>query len=414
MAVSFLSVPIMARYLSPERYGFFLTVTALAMWIGLADLGLGNGLTNRLAQANAREDQDLQAQLVGTALLSVGSVCALLTLGLVVGFGIVPWRAVFAVGPELADSEIHTTVVVVLGLWLLNIPLGLVDKVYAGYQMIHVNNAWSVVAGCLSLAGLAFAVSQRATLPWVVLSVHGALPLVRLASWLRLCVQKPHLRPRFRNFRLDVAGGLFKLGGGFLIAQLAAIGVWQSDQIILSHVVGPSSVGPYVVTLRLATLYLAMLMTWLAPFWPACADAAARNEWSWVSTVYLRALKRSMLTTLFAAAGLAALGGWAIAIWAGARVTPSQGLLSAMAVYLLALVWCQVHAVLLNALGKVSGQASYGVLAAILNVGLSIWLGQHFGATGVCVATILAVLPACVLSNIELRWVLRTEQAQRL
>ena len=55
--VSLLTLPLAVRYLGPERYGVWATVTTTAVWINLLDLGIANTLTNQISRAYALERQ---------------------------------------------------------------------------------------------------------------------------------------------------------------------------------------------------------------------------------------------------------------------------------------------------------------------------------------------------------------------
>src|SRR5437763_767538 len=54
--VSFLSLPLTIGYLGKERYGLWVTITTMLAWLNIADLGLGNSLTNALAEADGKGD----------------------------------------------------------------------------------------------------------------------------------------------------------------------------------------------------------------------------------------------------------------------------------------------------------------------------------------------------------------------
>ena len=52
--VSFISVPLTVRYLGPERYGAWVTISTLIAWMALADFGLSNSLTNAVSDGYAK------------------------------------------------------------------------------------------------------------------------------------------------------------------------------------------------------------------------------------------------------------------------------------------------------------------------------------------------------------------------
>ena len=77
--VSLLLVPITLNYLDSEKYGIWLTISSVIFWFGFLDIGLGNGLRNKLAEALAGGDLKLAQKYVSTsyfvlALISFSSI----------------------------------------------------------------------------------------------------------------------------------------------------------------------------------------------------------------------------------------------------------------------------------------------------------------------------------------------------
>ena len=56
MITSFLYVPLLLNSLSSDKYAIWLTLTSIVSWISMLDIGLGNGLRNKLSEALAKEN----------------------------------------------------------------------------------------------------------------------------------------------------------------------------------------------------------------------------------------------------------------------------------------------------------------------------------------------------------------------
>ena len=71
--ISFLLVPLTLNYLNASEYGVWLTLSSLMTWINHFDIGLGNGLRNKLTKALTLKDFNLGKIYVSTtfAILSV-------------------------------------------------------------------------------------------------------------------------------------------------------------------------------------------------------------------------------------------------------------------------------------------------------------------------------------------------------
>ena len=55
------------NYLNPVKYGIWLTLTSVIGWFAFFDLGLGNGLRNKLAEALAKNDNELARTYISTS-----------------------------------------------------------------------------------------------------------------------------------------------------------------------------------------------------------------------------------------------------------------------------------------------------------------------------------------------------------
>lgn len=50
IGLSFISIPIMLKYLDKNNYGLWILILSITSWIYTFDIGIGNGLKNRLAE----------------------------------------------------------------------------------------------------------------------------------------------------------------------------------------------------------------------------------------------------------------------------------------------------------------------------------------------------------------------------
>lgn len=75
---TFISVPLAYRALGAEHFGLWMTITSILAAMQFADLGIGNGLLNMVAVANARDDREGARRAVAS------SIAILILLGIVV------------------------------------------------------------------------------------------------------------------------------------------------------------------------------------------------------------------------------------------------------------------------------------------------------------------------------------------
>lgn len=388
--VALLTLPLAVRYLGAERYGVWATITSTVTWINLLDLGIANTLTNQISQAYALDDREAARRYFTNALVMTCLVSA--TVGVIFACTCprVNWAALLNVSAKASSAEVNQTIAIAAGLTLLALPCNLANKLLAGYQQLHRSAYAAGAAAVATLSGLAVGISLHVSMPLLYLMSIGCATLSSLFLMLVTVWRKPWLRPRFSAIDRRSAKELLDSGSSFFLIQIAAVVVFSSDNIIVSHYLGASEVTPYSVTWRLAGL-AAVLQSLIFPaLWPAYAEAYARGDYEWIRQTFARTMKGILILNVLSAAGMICFGRISIRIWAGTAAVPEMRLTVAMAIWIVINGVMSVESCLLAALNRTRGQAVLSIGAAILNVGVSVTLVRSIGAVGVIGGTILS------------------------
>ena len=92
---NFLLVPLTINYLDTENYGIWLTLSSFIGWFSFFDIGLGNGLRNKFAEAKALGNyKDAQA-FVSTAYFTIGCISLFLLMVFIAVNPIRDWTQLF-------------------------------------------------------------------------------------------------------------------------------------------------------------------------------------------------------------------------------------------------------------------------------------------------------------------------------
>jgi O-antigen/teichoic acid export membrane protein len=397
MIVGFISVPLTVRYLGAERYGAWITISTAMAWIALADLGLSSSLTNAVSEGYAHDRRDLAQSYVASAFWSLAGVAAFLTLVFFSLWHAVPWDKVFNVQTTSARAEVAPAVGIAFAIFALSLPFSLVSKIYGAYQEVAVANAWAAAGNILGLVALVAVTQLKGGLVSLVIAVSGAVLLVNVLSaiWTFGC-SKPWLVPRPDRVTWSALKRLTGLGGMFFVIQIAALVLFQTDNLIIAHYLGAAAVTPYSVTWRLFT-YTALFQILASPsYWPAYAEAFSRGDRAWVRRSFRMNFKFTVVSTLLLALPLVVFGKWIIEKWAGSVAIPSSALLWWMGIWSIIYSSMTAQSCLLASSGKVKRQMIYSILAAGVNLVLSVLLVQKVGLAGVIMGTVGAFL-VCVV-----------------
>jgi len=367
-------------------------VTSVAVWINLLDLGIGNSLTNLVSHAYARGERSEAVRAITNALALTSTAALLAGFGFVLMWRRVIWTSVFNASPHFA-GEIRWTVLVAGALMIGGLPINLVGKILAGFQELHTYNK-AVLAGTVgSLAGLVVGVSFGLAMPVLFLLSFGSvsaicsITLIWLVTW-----HKPWLMPKRKFLDRQTAVRLLNTGWSFLLIQTAAFVVFSSDNIVVSHYLGAAEMTPYSVTWKFVGTG-AILQSLLFPaLWPAYAEAYARSDAAWIRRTFTGTVRGVIVLNLAYATALAIFGRTLIRWWAGAAAVPPYPLLIAMACWSIISCVMSLESCLLGALNRTRTQAVLSIVAAALNVLVSITLVTRIGALGVILGTIISYI----------------------
>jgi O-antigen/teichoic acid export membrane protein len=409
VVIGFVSVPLTIGYLGQERYGAWIAIGAILAWVGLADLGLANGLTNAVTSDASRDRPDRVRMHVSNFLFLMILLCAATGVVLALLWRLPDWQALFGLRNPAVVGEVRTSLAVAVALFLGRLPLAAANRVYIAYQEGHIGNYWGAAGNLLSLAALIAVTRTAGGLPWLVFALTGAPLLVEVAStcWL-FGRHRPALRPSWRRIDRSGFGEIVKVGWQFFLIQIMALVTFQTDVLVIARFLGSISVPAYNLTYQLfnyATLPQALLFPYL---WAAYNEAIARGDIAWVRRTLRISLAAGTAWSILAVAILIVIARPFIAWWAGANVVPSIELVWLMGLWVVINSAMTSFACLLAAASHLRNQLIYSTLAAVSNLALSLVLVTRVGVEGVIAATILAYLIfVCGPVSLDVRLLLR-------
>src|SRR6266436_1005058 len=408
LLMGFVSVPLTVHYLGAERYGVWLTISSLLLWVALTDFGLaGNALVNVLSEAVGNDDRESARHYAASAFWALVTIALVIGVVFTVAFHSIPWRAVFRVSDATSTQELESTCALVLTLFVINLPLSLLRSLYNAHQDGYLANIWGIAYGVVSLLGLIVVTRFHGGLPQLVVALSGIPALVLLASAYHAFVRRyPWLAPAPSAVRWTCIRRLLKLGGKYMIMQLASLGIYQSQAMIITQMLGPSKVVIFVVTAKVITLPVELAYMGTAPFMSAFGEAKARRDWNWIKGAYKNATFGSVALGMPLAAALALVAKPLILIWAGPSAVPDPHLVLWLFIYTAVSVCLMMSGHLLTGVERLEPLALSIVLCAIGCVVLGVLFAPWWGLSGVAFAM--------AISKIATFWPIQVYEVRRI
>lgn len=391
VGVSLVTIPLTLHYLGLERYGMWITISSTLALLSFADLGIGHGLLNLVAEAHGRDDRRAAREYVSSAFVVLSGLALAIGVLFFLIYPVVPWSRIFNVTSPQAVSEAGPALAVFVVAFLVSIPLGIVQRIRLGYQEGYIDAGWSAAGAVGTLVTVFAAITAQASVPWLVAAatVPGILAQV-LQSIHLLGWQRPWLRPGLDQLTRPSMVRILRTGGYFLVLQVATTICYQIDAIVIAQILGAEAVSQYAVPSKLFQVATIVLSVAYMALWPAYGEAMSRGDLAWARQAFFRSLRVGLLIAIPLSLALVVSGAAIVEIWVGPQVRPEPLLLAALGTWgaMGAVNWSL--AAFLNGIGALRVQAFAATVMTFVNLCLSILLTQHLGLSGVVWGTVLA------------------------
>lgn len=387
--INLITVPLTVNYLGAERYGLWMAISSVLALMSFADLGLGNGLLNAISRANAHNSkQEAQTAVSSTFFILIGISISLFLI-FISFYPLVSWQHVFNVKSVLAIKESGPTMMVLVIILLINMPLGIIQRIQDGYQEGYRFQVWLILGSFLSLTGLLICIFFKSGLTWLVIAFSGGQVIATLLNAFFLFNGKrSYLKPRLKYFDWEVGKLLIKSGFVFLLLGLFTLLANASDDIIIAQTLGPSAVAGYEIVKKL--FFFSMFTQFIIqPLWPAFGEALESGDIDWARRTMRKGLKLSMISGAVISLPFLLFGKEIVATWVSAEFTPSWSLLLGFYIYVILNNYIGVMSTLLNSSILIKKLILPLALTALTSILFKIILSSNMGVSGVIWATVI-------------------------
>lgn len=363
-------VPATLHCLGEYQNGIWLTISSLLLWIDNMDIGLGNGLRNKVAEYMAHDETERTRRLISStfAMLTCIIIPVLLILLLLIAVSD-PYGVLNAEPSKVShlDQVLMVTVTLVCTSFIFK----LIGNFYMGLQLPAVSNLLIALGQTLALVGTYIVLWSGSHSLMHIALVNTAAPLLvyLIAYPITFYYKYPQLRPAFSLINLKEAKEVVNMGAQFFIMQISSVVLFMTSNLLISKLFSPSMVTPYQITYRYFSVLLVAFTVICMPFWNATTDAYERNDIEWIrqATRKLRLMTIGILVMMMV---MVVISPWVYDIWIG-DITIDFRMSIVMATYIFILIYSMRYSYFINGIGKLRLQLIFTVSAAIIFIPLA-------------------------------------------
>jgi O-antigen/teichoic acid export membrane protein len=401
--IGFAQIRVALDYLDQERYGIWLTLASFLQWYAIFDLGLGNGLRNKLAGALARNELKLAKTYVSTTYFLL-SLMVLLVSGIF--FLVNPflnWAAILNASPNL-KTELFIITSVIFGCFFIQFVLNLITKILFADQMPALANAIYPISSFLILIQiylLNYLTEDSLFYLSLVMSITPLLVFFVYSIWL-FSGRYRRIAPSWKCIEWKYGKDLLSLGLNFFVVGFSNIIILKISNILIAQMFSLSDVTVYNVAYKLFSVSTMAFAIISSPLWSAYTEAWVKNEKQWIIR-NIKQMQKIWIVLFIFNLILLFLSPYIFQIWLGDQVKVPFSLSIGLILFFSIMDYGRIYLLFNNGISKLKLQLIGTVIGAILFIPLCFLFIKYFefGLISIPIAMILSQFKNYILAPIQ-------------
>lgn len=406
--IGFAYFPISLSYLSPANFGIFLTLTSMIDWFAELDIGIGNGLRNRVGEAVAKGDDESVKGYVSTAYVVLGSIFASVSVLFIIASYFIPWSDVLQAEPNM-NYDIMVLAIMMFGAFAIRFISSLVyQMLYALQQMAWVEffSFLTKVSFLIVIIGLVYFTDESLILFGVAKTMTFALvPFFVGLVYFSRSFKK--YTPSFSHVKRKYFNGLFSIGIQFFIIELSMLVIFQTNNFLIARFVALEEVPVYEAANKYMSVFILLFVILSNQLWAANVEAFSKGEIGWVKST-MKNVQKIWLGTIGIMILMIMVSPWVYWLWLKETLSIPLILTITVAVSIALTNWINMFNIVLNGAGKVRLQMYGWLFASIMNIPCSIFFSEYlgYGTIGIVLGTIVCMVPLLIITPLQVNRIL--------
>ena len=410
MLISYIYVPIALNYLGVEKYGIWATLLTILGWIGYFDIGIGNGLRNKLTESLSKRDGQAK-RLVSSAYAIIALIMIASAIVLSFVASTVNWNRIFKV--ESSDENLAGLVVLTLLFVCINFVLTICKNVLYALQKAANISLMELSIQIINLFGILILSSvKEGSLFGMAVIYGGSMISVNIIASAIIYTKHKDLSPNLSSVDFSVGKKIASLGAQFFVIQVCALVLFSTDSLIISYLYGATDVTPYNMVQKLFNVIIGIYSAFIAPIWSNVTQLKTQNRPNDIRNI-INKLHKIMFPFALMAIVLAMVFRTVSFIWLGRDLEYSNALIIFGCMYALLTIWCNTYAAISNGMEIMKISMVFACVQAIVNIPLSLFMAEtlNLKTAGVLGGTVGAMCIAAIVSPIIINCYLRKMDA---
>lgn len=403
IVIGFIYVPLLVNYLGTTEYGIWITLSSIVAWLTYFDIGLGNGLRNRFAESLALGEHKLARIYVSTTYAALSMIFGIFFVLFLVANPFLNWATILN-APASLEGELNTLVIITVGFFSLRFIFKLIAIIITADQRPGISNTFDPLASIVALTAILVLMktTEASLINLGLILGFSNILVLGVASAYFFSRDYKDYRPSFKLIHMKYFKDLAGLGIQFFVIQITVVVIMSTNNLIITHVVGPEAVTSYNIAYKYFGLISMGFVIITNTYWSAFTEAYIKEDFGWIRKVtgnLIRIWAGLVVLTIV----MLIFADKFYLLWVGDKIKVPFTLSVYTALFVIVYVWYSIFIYFINGTGKIKLQLITTVTVAILNIPVSIYFAVNLGmgAAGVILGSCVTYLPGAVLGPMQ-------------
>jgi O-antigen/teichoic acid export membrane protein len=415
MGITLTLIPISLKFTDPDTYGVWLTLSSVIIWFNLFDLGLSNGLTNKLTEAFANSDILKARKYLSTTYVFLSVIILVFTAFFFLFFNFINWNQVF--NSKINTGELKTAIAITYSSFCLTFILKPINDLLKSKQKHFILSIIQVSGNLIALLSIFFLGPYfESKFIFLCIALGFSYPISLFISSIifylgRYKSSAPDIRLASKKYLREIFGISFK----FFIIQMSVIAILTSNNFLISYFIDNQNVTYYNIAYRLfsiITIFQVMVMT---PLWPAFTDAYTLKDYNWIQS----AVSKSNVLNLLLCIPLLIMFficDWIYEIWIGPEIKIPFEINLLLMIFVMLTLFKETYVSFINGVGKLNLQTIYSIVTIVLQIPLAYFLVEvcNLGLSGILLLNIFWVSISLLLWRTQYSVVIKSGSSKKI
>lgn len=398
----YLTVPLLIESIGIDQYGVWITVFSIFGWIYLLDLGIGNGLKNKLTIALLSKKNIINAnQYIATSYMSLTFIAVIF---FIISSAIIYFFNISSLlNIQLEEWYVKTLFFITLLFFVFIFIVSLYKQFFFASQKASIVDL-SMMIYNITVFSLLYLFIHYSKLSLISLTIiYGVSNILICILFTYIFFKnKKHLFFSFKNIKMQKVKELSGLSINFFIIQICVLIILATDNILNIILLGPAEVTSYNNVFKLFQFFLILSTTIQSPLWSLYTDAYHNNEIKWIKKTIIR-LNYLIIPLILSVVIIIYLAPKILDLWINKSIFYDPKLIIFMGLFVIIRVYGEIYTTFLNGIGKIKLQVYVSIFAAIINIPLSIIFVKYFnlGNSGIILATLCSMSLYAIIMPIQ-------------